>query len=95
MPARRSSETLRISWTCPAASDSTASKQVPRLSGEPRPRRKRPCGGEGETAMASIRKFDDEHIKLIKTFLPKERGVKRVHLKRTLNGILHVQALFP
>ena len=40
--------------------------------------------------MASIRKFDDEHIKLIKTFLPKERGVKRVHLKKTLNGILHV-----
>ena len=40
--------------------------------------------------MASTRKFDDEHIKLIKTFLPRERGVKRVHLKKTLNGTLHV-----
>ena len=87
MLAWRSSETLRISWTCPATSDSTASEQGTRLSGEPRPRRKRPRRGGGETAMASIRIFDDEHIKLIKTFLPKERGVKRVHLKKTLNGM--------
>ena len=40
--------------------------------------------------MASTSKFDDKHIKLIKTFLPRERGVKRGHLKKTLNGILHV-----
>ena len=40
--------------------------------------------------MASIREFNNEHIKQIKTFLPKERGVKRVNLKKTLNGILHV-----
>ena len=74
MPTRRSSETLRISWTYPATSDSTASKQGTRLLGEPRPRRKRPRRGEGETAMASIRKLTDEHIKLIKPLLPKERG---------------------
>ena len=37
MLARRSSETLRISWTCSAVSDSLTSKQGTRLSGEPRP----------------------------------------------------------
>ena len=41
--------------------------------------------------MVSVRKFNDAHIKLIKPLLPKERGgVKRVHLKKTLHGILHV-----
>ena len=40
--------------------------------------------------MASIRKLTDEHIELIKPLLPKEREVKRVHLKKTLNGTLHV-----
>ena len=42
--------------------------------------------------MASIFKLTDEHIKMIESFLPKVRGVERVHLKETLNGILHVPA---
>ena len=40
--------------------------------------------------MASIRKLTNKHIKLIEPSLPKVRGVKRAHLKKTLNGILHV-----
>ena len=40
--------------------------------------------------MANIRKFDNEHIKLFEPFLPKELAVKRGHLKKTLNCILHV-----
>ena len=40
--------------------------------------------------MASIRKLTNEHIELIKPFLPKEQRVKRVHPKKTLNGMLHV-----
>ena len=79
-----------ISWTCSAASDSPVSKQGVRLSGEPRPRSRRPRRGEGENAIASILKLTDEYIKLIEHFLPKVRGVERVHLKETLNGILHV-----
>lgn len=40
--------------------------------------------------MASSRKLNDGHIRLIKSILPKERGMKRVGLKKTLKGILHV-----
>ena len=40
--------------------------------------------------MASIRKLNYGHIRLIEPILQKERGMKRVDLKKTLNGILHV-----
>ena len=40
--------------------------------------------------MASTRELTDEHIEMIKPFLPKVRGKKRANLKKTLSGICHV-----